>query len=76
MAQDFLLWCAAINYAILLLWFLLFTLTHDWWCQLNGKWFRFSIETFDALNYGGIAIYKLAIVLFNLVPFIALLIVG
>ena len=31
---------------------------------------------FDALHYAGIALYKIGILLFNLVPYIALRIVG
>jgi len=35
-----------------------------------------SDEQFDALHYLGMSIYKIGILLFNLVPFIVLLIVG
>ena len=35
-----------------------------------------SVETFDALHYGGMTIYKLCIILFNLVAYIAVRIVG
>ena len=76
MAQDFLLWCAVINYGLLLYWFLLFTLAHDWSYRLLSRWFRLSVETSDALNVGGMTIYKLGIILFNIVPYIALPIVG
>ena len=30
LARNFLLWCTVINYGILLVWFLVFTLAHDW----------------------------------------------
>jgi hypothetical protein len=67
-----LLWCAIINYAILLVWFLFFILAHDWMYLLHSRWFRFSIEQFDTLHYAGMSIYKLGILLLNLVPYIAL----
>ena len=70
-----LLWCAIINYAILLLWFLFFVLAHDWIYLLHGRWFRFSVDQFDMLHYAGMSIYKLGIILLNVVPFIALQIV-
>jgi hypothetical protein len=48
--HSFLLWCAAINYGILLVWFLVFTLAHDWVYRLHSRWFRLSPEMFDALT--------------------------
>jgi hypothetical protein len=70
--RNTLLWCAFINYGILLVWFLLFILAHDWMYLLHGRWFRFSVEQFDMLHYAGMSIYKLGIILLNLVPYIAL----
>jgi hypothetical protein len=70
-----LLWCAAINYGVLVIWFLAFLIAHDWMYQLHGRWFHLSVEQFDLLHYGGMAIYKLGVLLFNLVPWIALHIV-
>jgi hypothetical protein len=70
-----LLWCAAINYGVLVIWFLAFLIAHDWMYQLHGRWFHLSVEQFDLLHYGGMGIYKLGVLLFNLVPWIALHIV-
>ena len=70
--KDLLLWSVAINYAILILWFGVFRLAHDWLFRLHRRWFKLSGETFDALTYGGIALYKIGIMLFNLVPLLAL----
>lgn len=67
-----LLWCAAINYGILVIWFLFFVLAHDWMYMFHSKWFHISVEQFDSLHYAAMAIYKLGILLFNLVPFLAL----
>ena len=75
-ARDILLWCTAINYAVLLLWFLFFSLAHDSIYRLHRRWFRLPDEQFDALHYAGMAIYKVGILLFNLVPYVALLILG
>jgi hypothetical protein len=74
--RDTLLWCTVINYGLLLFWALLFITTHDWMHRLHGRWFRLPIEQFDAIHYSGMAIYKIGIFLFNLVPCIALHIVG
>ena len=74
--RTVLLWCTVLNYGILLMWFLLFVFARDWMQRLHGRWFRLSSEQFDTLHYAGIAIFKIGILLFNLVPLIALCIVG
>jgi hypothetical protein len=74
--RNFLLWCTVINYGVLLVWFLLFAFAHDWIQRIHGRWFRLSSEQFDALHYGGMTIFKIGIILFNLVPFVVLRIVG
>ena len=71
-ARDVLLWCAVINYGVLLVWFLFFLLAHDWMYRLHGRWFHLSVEQFDALHYAGMALFKIGILLLNLVPYVAL----
>ncbi len=71
------LWCSTIiNYVILLVWFLVFTLAHDWLIRMHGRWFHLSDEQFDALHYGGMTVYKIGILIFNLVPLIVLSLLG
>jgi len=74
--RSVLLWCAVINYGVLFLWFLFFIFAHDGLHRLHGSWFRLTVEQFDVLHYGGMAAYKIGILLFNLVPYIALRIAG
>ena len=74
--RSALLWCAIINYGLLLWWFVYFMLAHDWMLGFSGTWFHLTTEQFDAINFAGILFYKIAIVLFNIVPWIALHIVG
>jgi hypothetical protein len=71
-----LLWCAIINYGLLLWWWLYFMLAHHWMHRVAGSWFYLSASQFDAINFAGILAYKVAIILFNIVPCIALYIVG
>ena len=74
--RNALLWCTIINYGILIVWFVFFMFPHEWLYRLWGRWFRMRPEQFDALNLGGIAIFKILVIIFNLVPYIALRIVG
>jgi len=71
-----LLWCSIINYGLLLWWCLYFMLAHDWMHRISGSWFHVTVAQFDAINFAGILFYKVAIFLFNIVPCIALYIVG
>lgn len=70
--KQFLLWCAGLNYAVLLIWSGVLIFAHDWMYRLHCRWFKLSVETFDALNYAGLAVYKIGILLLNLMPWIAL----
>jgi hypothetical protein len=70
-------WCSVINIGLLILWYLFFTLAHDWTYRCHTKWFKnLSVERFDAIHYAGMALFKIGILLFNLVPYFALRIVG
>jgi hypothetical protein len=75
-ARNALLWCTVINFGLLGVWFLLIVLPHDWLYGLWRRWFRLSAEQFDAVNFAGIVFFKMGILLFNLVPYIALRIVA
>ena len=76
LVRDALLWCLIINMGILLWWFLFFSLAHDWVYHFHGKWYKLSVERFDEIQYGGMAFYKICIFVFNIVPYLALCIVG
>ncbi|CAD9197458.1 MAG: hypothetical protein RR856_12915 [Acinetobacter sp.] len=69
---DFLLYCTLINYVILLIWFFAFTFAKSWMKKLHRQWFNLSDQNFDAIHYSAMAVYKIGILLLNLVPFIAL----
>jgi hypothetical protein len=56
-------------------WFLLYLMPHEWMYRVWGCWFRMSPKQFDTVNFAGIVLYKVGIILFSLVPYIALRIV-
>ncbi|MEX0999556.1 MAG: DUF6868 family protein [Thermodesulfobacteriota bacterium] len=74
--RNFLAWCSVINVGVLIYWWLFFTLAHGFVYRIQGKWFKLSVEKFDAIHYTGMAFFKMSIILFNIVPYIALRIVG
>lgn len=66
--RNVLLWSAAVNYALLVWWFLVFSFSHEWVFRLHGRWFHLSEERFNAIHYTGMTFYKILIFVFNLVP--------
>jgi hypothetical protein len=70
--REVLLWSLVINYSVLLIWFAAFCLAHDRLYNLHSRWFHISRETFDAIHYGGMAVYKIGTLLLNLAPLVAL----
>ena len=75
-ARGVLLWCMLINLGGLMLWGLLIVLPHGWLHRLWGRWLRISPDQFDTVNFAGILFYEILIFVFNVVPYLALLIVG
>lgn len=68
-------WCTLINLGLLLVWFLFFWFGHDWMYRFHRERFKLSIDTFDAIQYGGMGLFKILIFVFNLVPYVALLVI-
>lgn len=70
--EHALLWSAGINYAVLVVWVALVVFAHDPLRRLSQRWFRLDVTKFDQIHYSAIAAYKLAILLFNVVPYVAI----
>jgi hypothetical protein len=65
-------WCTLVDMAVLMVWWLMILVGGDLIYGLHGKWFKISRETFDAIHYCGMATFKIAIFIFNLVPYLVL----
>ncbi len=68
-------WCTLINFALLIWWFLFLALAHDWTYRLHTKWFKIPPEQFAAIHYSLMGVFKIGVIIFNLVPYLALRIV-
>ena len=73
--RHVLLWCTVINYGILTVWWIS-ALTWSGLYDLCARLFRVPRDQVDKVNFAAIVFYKAAIILFNLVPLIALYIVN
>lgn len=74
--RDVFAWCTLINLGILVIWGIYLMAARDWLYGMHSRWFNVSSEQFDALHYGGLGIFKIGWILFNLVPYLSLRIVG
>ena len=74
--RAFFAWCSVINIALLLWWAIFLLFAHDWTYRMHSKWFKISAEKFDAIHYAAMAAFKLGVLIFNLVPYFALRIIG
>jgi hypothetical protein len=74
--QSFLLWCTIINGALLILSSLICAFAGDWVYRMHSRWFSLSRDAFNVVIYSFIGLYKIFFIVFNLVPYIALSIVG
>ena len=73
---TFFMWCTIINVVILFTWTIVFAFTPDFIYRTLTKWFPMPRETFNVVHYSALAVYRILFVVFILVPFVALLIVG
>ena len=69
-------WCAIMNMGILIFWSLFIVCASDWVYGFHSRFVKIERGRFDAIHYGGIAAFKVAILMLNLVPYLALRIVG
>ena len=70
--KQFLLLSTIINYGIVLVWFAVLAVARDGIFRLHTRWFSMPLETFNTIHYAAMAIYKIGILLFNLVPYTVL----
>ena len=74
--RAFFMWCTIVNVALLILSFLICAFAGDLIYRAHGRWFPMSREAFNVVLYSYLGLYKIGVLIFNLVPYIALQIVG
>ena len=70
---TFFMWCTVINGSILILWTLFFLLAPDLVYRIQNRWFPIHRETYNAVMYAFLGLFKMLFLVFNLVPYLALL---
>ena len=72
--RDFFMWCTIINVALLAFSAVFFSVASDWVYKMHSRWYPLSREVFNPIIYSFLGLYKLMVIVFNLVPYVALLI--
>ena len=73
---SFFMWCTIINGAMFVLWTTMCILAPDLVYSLQSKLFPIPRETFNVVIYSFLGVFKIVFLAFNVVPYLALLIVG
>ena len=74
--KSFFLWCTIINVALLVFSTMIIMFEPEWLYQIHSRWFTIPRETFNVILYSWLGLYELFIFVFNVVPLVALLIIG
>ena len=74
--RTFLMWCTVINMSLLALWTLMLLAAPGTLYATQKRWFPLSQDQFRLFMYGFLALFKILVVIFNLVPWLVLLIIG
>ncbi len=69
-------WCAIINGGLLILASLLVRFAGGWAFEMHNKWIPITEDSFHLAIYILLGFFKIIVVVFNLVPYVALVIIG
>ncbi|MCK4621138.1 MAG: hypothetical protein KAT62_02865 [Desulfuromonadales bacterium] len=72
----FFMWCTIINGALLILWISMCALAPNLVYRTQSLWFPLPRETFNVIIYSFLGLFKIVFLVFNVTPYVALLIIG
>ncbi len=64
--------CFLIATAVLFVWFGMLLVAHDWVFDFHTQWFDLTPNQFDVIHYSAIAFFKMLIITFFGIPWLAL----
>ena len=73
---TFFMWCTIINGGILILWTMFFVFAPDFVYRIQSIWFPIPRETWNVVIYSFLGLFKIVFLVFNVVPYVALLVIG
>ena len=76
MLTDFFMWCTIINGSGLIVSFLFCAFAGDFVYRIHSTWFAMPRETFTVVIYVMLGFYKSIFIALNVIPWVALMIIG
>lgn len=73
---TFLGWCAVINFGVIVTGVAFFSVAHEWAGRISGKLFGVTSESAKDTFFRVFQQYRLALIVVNIVPYIALKIIA
>ncbi|MBI9020444.1 MAG: hypothetical protein JEZ10_04225 [Verrucomicrobia bacterium] len=70
--REFFMWCSIINFSLLMITFAMCAFAADWIYKMHSKWFSISRVAFNTILYSFLGIFKVLVLVLNIVPWIAL----
>jgi len=74
--RAFFMWCTIMNGVLLLLSGMICAFAGGWVYRVQSRWYPVTRDTFNVVIYSFIGLFKMLFLMFNLVPYIALVILG
>lgn len=72
----FFMWCTIINGGLLIFSTLVMMIMPDFVYRVQSRWFPVSRQTFDVVIYCFLGLFKVLFIVFNIAPYVALLIIS
>lgn len=73
---EFFMWCTIISAAVYFVWVLFVLLAPDFVYRVQSRWAPIPRETYNVIIYSFMGLFKIMIIVFAVVPYVSLLIIG
>lgn len=73
---SFFMWCSIINVGILIFWSLILMFASDFVYKMQNMFLPIARESYNKLIFSFLGLFKLLFIVFNLVPYLVLLILS
>ena len=76
MLTSFFMWCTILNMSLFVFSFLILAFAGNFVYKIHSKWFPMPRETFNVVFYSFIGMYKIIVLVFCVIPWAVLAIIG
>jgi hypothetical protein len=73
--REMLGWCTVINVVLMLVSWVIMLKLRAWAYSIHSKWFPITEQQFNVVVYSFFGLYKVLVIVFNIIPWIAISIV-